>query len=148
MPTWAKVILVLVLVGILAVASLIGIGVYVWKQRGPQFVADIKEGDREGREFGEGTDNQECVDEGARRHRRGEGFGDFLKSGIFLQSCLQASRETPGFCEGVPGPLEFTKTIQWRREQCQKYGLTEAQQCGNFFQQVQQFCERRAKKSP
>ena len=148
MPTWAKVILIILVLGVLAVAGMVGAGFYLWKQHGPELMAGVEHGMQEGKEFGETTDNQGCVDEGTKRHRKAAGFGEYIKSGVFLQSCLQASRETPGFCDGVPGPLEFMKTAQWRREQCEKYGLTEAQQCGQLFQQVQQYCERRGRKQP
>ena len=142
MPTWAKVILVIVLVGVAAVAAMVGAGVYLWRQHGPQFMAGVEQGMQEGREFGATTDKQGCVDEGAARHRRGAGFADHMKSGIFMRSCLEASRETPGFCEAVPGPFEIMKTVEWRRAQCEKYHLSEEQQCGNLFQQVQQYCHK------
>lgn len=147
MPTWLKVVLVLLLAGAVCIAGLIGVGVYVWKRHGPQFVASVGEGEREGRDFGEQTDNQGCVDESARRYREAKAITELFKHAIFVSSCLRASRETPGFCDAVPGTFEFAKTIRWRREQCERYGLTEQQQCNQLFQQVQQFCEQRKLKS-
>ncbi len=147
MPTWLKVVLVLLLAGVICIAGLIGTGVYLWKKHGPQFVASVEQGEREGREFGARTENQGCVDEGARRLRKATGITESMMLSIFVRSCLEASRETPYFCNAVPGPFEFTKTIQWRKEQCEHYGLTEQQQCGQLFQQVQQYCEARKLKS-
>ncbi len=147
MPTWLKVVLALLVAGVVCVAGLIGVGVYVWKKHGPQFVASVEQGEREGREFGGGRENQECVDEGARRFRDAGGITEYMRQAIFVRSCLEASRETPGFCEAVPGQFEFTKTISWRRQQCDRYGLTEQQQCNQLFQQVQQYCEARKLKS-
>jgi hypothetical protein len=144
MPTWLKVILALLVVGVLCVAGLIGAGYYVWKQHGPQFVANVERGEKEGRTFGAQTDNDGCVDEGVKRFRDAAGITDFMKHGIFVRSCLEHSRETPGFCEAVPGPFEITKTIKWRKEQCERHDLSEAQQCGQLFQQVQQFCQTRS----
>lgn len=140
MPTWLKVILIILVVGVLLFAGVAGTGYYLWKKHGPGLVANVEQGTKDGRDFGAQTDNQGCVDEGVSRHRGAAGFTDLMKSGIFLRSCLEASRPTPNFCDAVPGPLEFTKTIQWRKAQCAKYGMTEAQQCGQFFQQVQQYC--------
>jgi hypothetical protein len=119
-----------------------GLGVYVWKKHGPELVASGKQGIEEGKEFGEQTDNQGCVDEGVARNRKAVGFGELMKSGIFLRSCLDASRPVPNFCDDVPGALQFMKTVEWRKAQCDKYGLGADQQCSQLFQQVQQFCEQ------
>jgi hypothetical protein len=147
MPTWLKVILVLLLAGVVCIAGLIGAGVYLWKKHGPQFVQSVTEGEKEGRDFGAKTENQACVDEGVKRYRDATGMTELMRDSIFVRSCLEASRETPGFCDAVPGPFEFTKTIQWRKEQCERYGMTEQQQCGQLFQTVQQYCESHKLKS-
>lgn len=143
MPTWLKIVLALLVVGVLCVAGLVGAGVYLWKQHGPQFVAGVEQGEREGRTFGGKTDNDGCVDEGVRRYGATTALTDYIKDGIFVRSCLEASTETPGFCDGVPGALEFSKTIQWRKDECERHHLTEAHQCGQLFQQVQQYCQTR-----
>ncbi|MDT7542758.1 MAG: hypothetical protein QOE33_2662 [Acidobacteriota bacterium] len=144
MPTWLKVVLALLVVAVLCVAGLIGGGYYLWKQHGPQLVANVERGEKEGRTFAAQADNQGCVDEGVKRFRDATGLTDYMKHGIFVRSCLDHSRETPGFCDAVPGPFEITKTIKWRKEQCVRYDLTEAQQCSQLFQQVQQFCQTRS----
>ena len=144
MPTWANVIIVIAIIGVVAVAAMVGTGVYLWKQYGPQFVAGVEQGAQEGKAFGGKTDNQGCVDEGVRRHRQAAGISDFIKSGVFMQGCLEASRETPGFCDGVPDRLQFIKSVTWREEQCAKHGLGGQQDtCGKLFEQVQRHCERR-----
>jgi hypothetical protein len=148
MPTWLKVVIVLLLVGVLCVAGLIGVGYYVWKQHGSQFVANVEQGEKAGRNFGAQTDNQGCVDEGVKRYRDAAGLTEFIKHGIFVRSCLEASRETPNFCDDVPGAFEFTKTIQWRKAQCEKYHSPGGEQCGNLFQQVQQYCATRSLRRP
>jgi hypothetical protein len=148
MPTWLKVVLIVGVVIVVLIAGVAGLGVYVWKKHGPALVETGKQGMEEGRAFGEGTDNQGCVDEGVARERKAVGFGELMKSGIFLRSCLDASRPTPNFCDGVPGALQFVKTAEWRKAQCDKYGFGQDQQCQQLFQQVQQFCEQqRARKT-
>ena len=147
MPTWLKAVLIIGALIILLIAGVAGLGYYVWKKHGPELVASGQRGMEEGREFGAQTDNQGCVDEGVARHRRAAGFGDNLRTGIFLHSCLEASRPVPNFCDGVPGALQFMKTVEWRRAQCERYGLGQDQQCPQLFQQVQQFCEQRARKA-
>ena len=146
MATWLKVVLIIGAILVVLIAGVAGLGFYFWKKHGPEIVASGKQGIEEGRQFGEGTDNQGCVDEGVARQRKAVGMGELIKSGIFMRSCLDASRPTPNFCDGVPGALQFTKTIEWRKEQCAKYGLGEDKQCSQLFQQVQQFCEQRSRR--
>jgi hypothetical protein len=148
MATWLKVVLIIGAVIVLIVVGVAGLGVYVWKKHGPELVASGKQGIEEGRQFGEQTDNQGCVDEGVARQRKAVGFSDLIKSSVFMRSCLDASRPVPNFCDGVPGALQFMKTAEWRKAQCARYGLTEAQQCSQLFQQVQQFCEQQGAHKP
>jgi hypothetical protein len=147
MQTWLKAVLIIGALVVLLIAGVAGLGVYVWKKHGPGLVASGQQGLAEGKEFGARTDNQGCVDEGVARQRKAVGFGELMKSGIFLRSCLDASRPVPNFCDGVPGALQFVKAVEWRKAQCEKYGLGQDQQCPQLFQQVQQFCEQRNRKT-
>lgn len=143
MPTWMKVLLV---VGVLLVLLVLGAGVAIFflaRTYGPGLVEAGKQTYEEGVEYGRRTDQEGCLNEAVARHARAEGLTDMVKNTVFMRSCLEASRPTPGFCDGVPGRLEFMKSIGWQQQQCRRYGLTQEQQCGQLFQQVQQFCEQR-----
>jgi hypothetical protein len=144
MPTWLKVVLVLLLVGVLGIVALVGVLYYAGKKYGPGIMANVEKGEKDGRGFGEQTDNQGCVDEGVKRYRDAVGFSELMRDSLFVRSCLEASRETPNFCDGVPSAFEFTKTIQWRKAQCEKYDSPGGAQCGNLFQQVQEYCQHRS----
>ena len=144
MPTWLKVVLAIVLVCVLGLAALVGGIYYVGKKYGPQFVAGVEQGKTEGRDFGKQTDNQGCVDEGVARNRKATGISDLMKSSVFVRSCLEASRPTANFCDDVPGLLEITKTVEWRKEQCEKYDMKGAPGCDQMFQQVQQYCVQKS----
>ena len=143
MPTWMKVLLV---VGVLLVLLVVGGAVAVFllaRTYGPGLVEAGKQTYSEGVEYGRRTDNEGCLNEAAARHARAEGFTDMVRNGIFMQVCLENSRPTPGFCDGVPGPLEVMKGVTWQHQQCKRFGLTPEQQCGQLFQGVQRFCEER-----
>jgi hypothetical protein len=148
MPTWLKVVLALVLVCLLGVVALVGGLYYVGKKYGPQFVAGVEKGKEEGRDFGEQTDNQGCLDEGIARDRKAQGITDLMKSSVFLRACLDASRPTPHFCDDVPGVFEITKTIQWRKDQCELHDMKGDPGCDQLFQQVQQYCVKRTFDEP
>jgi hypothetical protein len=130
------------LLALLVVAAAVGL-VYVANKYGPELVEGVKQNSEEGRQYGRLTDNEGCVNEAAERHKRAKGFGDLVREPIFLQSCLGASRPTPGFCDDVPGRFEFMKSARWQLDECKRHGLTPESQCGQLFQQVQQFCEQR-----
>ncbi|MCA1592149.1 MAG: hypothetical protein LC754_05765, partial [Acidobacteria bacterium] len=99
MPTWAKVLLIVFVLLVLLVAGVVSFGVYVWRQHGPQLIESGKQTLTEGSEYGKTTDNQGCLTEGVARHRQSQGFGDLIKTNLFLRACLDASRPTPGFCD-------------------------------------------------
>jgi len=145
MPTWMKVLLVIGgLLLVLVVLAVVG-GFFVVRRYGPGLVEAGKQTFTEGAEYGQRTDNEGCVNEVVARQARADGFGDMIKNNIFMRACLEASRPTNGFCDGVPRATEFMKGIGWRAQQCQRYGLKPEQQCDQLFQQVQQFCEMRGR---
>ena len=143
MPTWMKVLLV---VGVLLVVLIVGAlvaGYFVVRRYGPGLVEAGQQTFNEGVEYGRRTDNEGCLNEAAARQARVEGFTDMVRNGIFMESCLGASRPTPGFCDGVPRQLELIKSATWQQQQCKRFGLKPEQQCGQLFQGVQRFCEKR-----
>ena len=145
MPTWLKVVLVIVgLFAVLAIAGVIGV-VYVAKKYGPGLMEAGKHSFDEGREYGRRTDNEGCVNEAVSRHANASGIGDMIGNGIFMRACLDASRPTPGFCDDVPNRFEFMKSARWQLDECKRYGLSTESQCGQLFQQVQQFCDERGR---
>ena len=141
MPTWLKVLLVVVGILVVLVVGVVVVGVIVVRKYGPELVEAGKQTVAEGQEYGRRTDNEGCVNEAVARHSRSEGFGDMIKNTIFLRTCLDASRPTPGFCDDVPRRFEFVKSAEWQLQQCKRYGLSPEKQCAQLFQQVQQFCE-------
>ena len=142
MPTWLKVLLIIGgLIVVLIVVTVVATVVVV-KRYGPEIVETVQKTGNEGEEYGRRTDNEGCVNEAVARHSHAEGFGDMVKNTIFLRTCLDASRPTPGFCDDVPHQFEFIKGAQWQLRQCKRYGLRPEQQCQQIFQQVQQFCEQ------
>jgi hypothetical protein len=144
MPKWAKVLLIIAAVFVLLLAALVGFGVYLWRQHGPQLIENAQKAGAEAREFGKGKDNQACLEEAVSRHKRAEGFGELIGLSLFLDGCLDVSEPTEGFCDGVPSQTSFIKSAQWQAEQCTKYGLSQEKQCGQIFVQVQKHCDARS----
>ncbi len=142
MPTWAKVLIAIVVLGVVLVAGLIGVGVYWFSQNKDALLAKGKAQFEEGRSAGRATDNQGCVDRSIQRYKADPGFTSGIASGIFMQACLDVSSPTAGFCDDVPRESEFIKSGQWRVTQCQLADLSSDQYCQQLFAPVQRFCEK------
>jgi hypothetical protein len=140
MPTWLKVLLIVALVIVLFVVGVIVAGAVWWSRNKDALISRAKEVVAEGQDFGRQTDNRGCVDEGISRYKKDPGMGNAISSGIFMRTCLNESKPTPGFCDEVPKETEFIKSGKWRAEQCRNYGLAGDSYCQNLFQSVQQYC--------
>lgn len=142
MSTAVKVMLIVIALILLAVFAIAGLGAYWWSQNGQRLVEGVQQARNEGLTFGRSTDNAGCLNEALSRHRAHHGFSDAISNNLFLNGCLETSRPTAGFCEGVPPSDEFGATVGWQMEQCREAGISD-NYCGQLFQQVQQHCERR-----
>lgn len=143
MPGWAKALIIVVVLLVLLVVGVIGAGVYWWSNNKDTLIARGKAVVTEGQEAGRQTDNQGCVDQSVTRYKAEPGFSNGISTSIFMQSCLQVSRPTPGFCDEVPKETEFIKGGQWQLAQCQRVGLGSDQYCRQLFQTVERFCQKR-----
>jgi hypothetical protein len=134
----------LIVIGVLILlATAIGVGGYMfWKYNGEAIVAGAQEAENEGRRFAAGKDSEACVDEAARR-TKGAGFSAAVATRIFLDNCFRAARLTAGFCDGVPGPTDFLKSVSWQTQLNQKYGLNPPFETTVLPQSIQQFCAGR-----
>ena len=148
MPRWLQALLIVCAVLVLLCAGALWASVYFWQKHGRGFVESGQETFRDGQEFGRRADSRGCLTEAVERHRRAASFNELFRTNLFLRGCLDAAAPTPGFCDGVPGQLEFVKTGQWVNEECRRHGLSLERQCQQLFGQVQQHCARRAAQTP
>src|SRR5438128_241334 len=129
MPGWLKALIIVVIVIVLLVVGLIAGGIYYVSRNKDAWLAKGKEVMTEGRDFGRNTDNQGCVDESVSRYKKDPGFTTIISNSLFMRSCLESSRPTPGFCDEVPKQTEFVKTAQWRLAQCRRIDLANDSSC-------------------
>src|SRR5688572_26680592 len=142
MPGWAKALIIVAVLLVLLVLGAIAGGIFWWSRNKDTLIARGKAVVTEGQDAGRKSDNQECVNQSISRYKREPGFTSSLETSIFMQSCLQASRPTPGFCDDVPKQTEFMKTAEWRLDQCRRVELSSDNYCQQLFTPVQRFCER------
>ena len=98
----------------------------------------------EGREYGRKVDQRGCMDEGIRRSRS-TGLLD-ISSGLalsaFTDACLETSRPTTGFCDGVPSFWSM-KDSEWGAAQCRKAGVDpEKTGCIHVLKRHHQHCSK------
>ena len=141
MPGWAKALIIVAILGLLTVVGVIAAGVYWWSQNKDALIGRARAEVTEGRDAGLNTDNQGCVDLSISRYKAEPGFTSTITVGLFMRSCLESSKTTPGFCDEVPVGTEFLKSAEWRLAQCKRVDLTSDQYCQQLFAQVQVFCE-------
>lgn len=142
MPGWAKGLIIFAILFVLLVVGVIAAGVYWWSHNKDALIARGKAQITEGRNAGLATDNQGCVDQSILRYKAERGFAGALAANLFIQTCLEASRPTSGFCDDVPLETEFIKSNEWRVAQCKRVGLSSDQYCQQLFAPVQRFCEK------
>lgn len=147
MPGWAKALIIVAVVIVLLVVGVIAAGVFWWSRNKDTLIARGKAVVTEGKDFGRKSDNQGCVDESISRYKKEPGFSSSISTSIFMQTCLQNSRPTPGFCDEVPRQTEFMKSAQWRVDQCRLVDLSTDRYCQQLFSPVQKFCERQMSRS-
>jgi hypothetical protein len=140
MPGWAKVLIIVLVLGVVLVVGVVLAGVFWWSSNKDALIGKAKAVVAEGEEAGRKTDNQGCVDQSVTRYKSDPGFTNGISSSIYMQSCLQVSRPTPGFCNEVPKETEFIQSGQWQLAQCERVGLGSDQYCRQLFQSVERFC--------
>jgi hypothetical protein len=145
MPGWLKGLLIVFVVVLVLAVGVIGVGVFYVMRNKDAWLARGKEVAAEGKSFGNSTDNKGCVDESLDRYKKEPGLIAIFPNTIFMQTCLHASRATPGFCDEVPKSMEFMKSAEWKLKQCRLAGLQSDNNCQNLFTPVQQFCEMKSR---
>src|SRR5688500_12439396 len=142
MPTWAKILIVVGLIIVLGVIAVIAGGADWWSRNKDTLIARGKAEVTEGRDLGRTTDNQGCVDQSVLRYKKEPGFTTLIATTLYMRSCLDVSRTTPGFCDEVPKPNEFTRSANWRAAQCAKANLSGDNYCQQLFAPLQDFCAK------
>lgn len=141
MTTTSKVLIVIGACVLLGAFVLVAAGIFWWTHHGRELMESGANSVQEGEKFGRMNDNQGCLDEALSRYRLHTGIGGSISTSLFLKTCLDNSRPTPGFCDGVPKPPDFIRGAQWESMKCEEAGLRD-QGCPQLFAQVQQYCQR------
>ena len=143
MPTWLKVLLIIVvaLFILFVVAGYIG---YRWVQsHAGALRADAQRIAAEAAEFGRGKEPDACVDETFARLSRCDGIICEVKTKIFLTKCVGAANVPQGFCASIPRHNEIIASAQWAVAECARRGHAGDQRCTRVIAGLQDYCEKR-----
>ena len=131
------IVIAFVLLGFIAV----GIGAFYWlKKHGPQLATATRSVMTEGSHFGESHTDEQCIIEAISRGHADDSFRGQIKSRIFAQACLAASKPTSQLCQSVPRPTEIFRAAEWSAEECRRRGFAGDQICSGVMQAVPEHC--------
>lgn len=133
---------VLILLGIVAA----GAGVWWIRQNKDRLVEKGKATRAEGQAFGRSATASACVDKALETYR-----GDSsallreVQARVWLGGCLDTATPESGICTGVPPESEILRSVTWRLAECSRRGLEGDKGCTRILDELQQYCEKRAR---
>ncbi len=141
MPTWLKVLLVIVLIAV----AVVGTGAFVsyrWLRANRARLIETGRSVRsDGEAFGRGRDARQCVEESLRRLQSSPEFSNELKTRLFLKGCLSVAAEPAAFCESVPHQNEYAASAEWTINECRSHDAAEISRCSRVMQEVLTYCD-------
>jgi hypothetical protein len=141
MPTWVKVVLIVVLVGFVVLVAGVVIAARWVKSRAGSLKEEARVVMAEAEAFGKGKDGEACVVEALTRLKTAPGFIGQAKVKVFLQHCLSTATVAPEMCEGVPLATDLIDSARWTLDECAKRGWPNNQPCTQLIGAVQIHCE-------
>ena len=143
MPTWLKVILIIVAVFIALIVGGGYIG-YRWilshqgeiRKQAAQVRADADE-------FARGKDANACIAEAFARVDRCDGIMCEARTKLFLSDCLEKTGVTPDICAAVPRRGQIIDSARWAVAECARRGRGEDQRCTRLIVELQEQCWKR-----
>ena len=140
----AKVVIAIVVTFVLVGIGVVGLGAYLWTHHGSGLLDAASKQYDQGQAFGQQTDEAGCLDQALVRVKANSGATGSMAASVFARACWNASRPTPGFCDGVPKPLEVLRAVRWQAEQTRKAGVDD-QFGGQIFAAQRRYCETRTR---
>lgn len=129
---WKITLIVVGVIVLLLVVCIGGIGFYFYKS--------LQQVTEEAKTFSQQTDQAGCLKEVLSRQKQNDSPLSLASNGAFLAVCLEKSKPTSGFCEGMPPSSDSQKTSQWINGQCNQSGLIPAT-CAGLMTIAQKHCE-------
>ena len=134
MPTWAKILLAVLLVSIVGVGVCVYLGFH-WVMQNKDTLASAV---GEGKKYGEGKTVGQCVN--ASLAKLNGDLTSRLTATVFNAACLQSASDTATECATIPTGM-FNRAL-WAKNKCGSH--PDPQGCQQIYQSVWQHCDSRA----
>ena len=135
--------ILLIVAGILVGLSVICVGGFVIFAYMTVDPAAIEKVMNEGKEFGKTTDNLGCQTKAVSMIKTlsDTDIRGTVNTQYFFDSCLETSRSTPNFCDGMADPYKdiFNKH-QGKDAECEKLGLKGSIPCRQVIEKKLDYC--------
>jgi uncharacterized membrane protein YhaH (DUF805 family) len=133
-----------------AAAVVCGAAWFWWSQNSAEILANGKAHIETGRIAGRALDESGCVSKAASAlaGEAGTSLLVAIENAVELSGCLDTSRATPGFCDGIPAKTEIFATGQWIASVCGQFGYGGNASCNAMIQHIPEYCtsDKRSKK--
>lgn len=103
----------------------------------------VKEDQRAAERLGETADEQACLHEAMARAEGKNAISGTASATVFLATCLQKSRPSRGFCDGVPEQDDREGVRLWVESKCKEQGQTASITCSAMMSAVISHCRNR-----
>lgn len=140
MPTWVKVVLVVVLAGFAILAVGIVVAARWVRHRGHALMEEGKVVVADAERFGKGKEEEACMTESFARLKACDGFICEAKTKVFLTHCLGAANKSAETCNAVPRRSEIMASVRWQLDECSRRGMPNDQPCTRLLQGLQEYC--------
>ena len=144
-----KLTLIILGVGFLLVMATFVVGYLVWKTKGAEWQAQLRESGRqvmaEAAQAGASASKEQCVQLALARLRQDAGFMGQVKVAVFTEHCLDAAKGELSFCADAPLEGEILKTVQWRLKTSTRLGLSDGE--NGVVKGMQKHCASAAKRA-
>lgn len=141
MPTWLKIVLALLVIGVVlvVVAGFLVAGLF------KSGVAASQEAAAKGKGFGFNNTLDACVEAGVRLAGSCEEkqLGCVMNTDAFLWGCVEAANFDQEFCAEVPLSGHDAATRKWSRSACAAHGHAGSETCAFALQVIPAFCTYR-----
>ena len=148
MPTWLKVILIIVamIAALLCDAGYLG---YRWLQSHKvELETQAAHVRADATAFAQGKDVDDCVAETLERVDRCDGIICEAKTKLFLTICLEKTNVPRDTCATLPKRTEFMASATWALAECARRGRPNDQRCTRMITALQERCEGGLKRKP
>lgn len=145
MSTTVKVLLGIAGFFVLCIGIVAWKGYSWWESTGKAYYTSIKTSGEDGKVFGRTADNAACIKSALDRFGADTAVVASLQATAYAQNCLELSKPSPGFCDGVPEPTENSAVTAWAKSQCAAVATASDRTCRFVMAPVPRFCHPREK---